>query len=84
MRAFNSTFKAPTKPMARSAWKPVKPKAIKSRGMKGSTPTVDQKQFHKMLASLGCIACHQDKRYQPVVSIHHIDGRTNPSLEEQV
>lgn len=78
MRAFNSTFKAPTKPMARSAWKPVKPKAIKSRGMKGSTPTVDQKQFHKMLASLGCIACHQDKRYQPVVSIHHIDGRTKP------
>lgn len=30
------------------------------------------------LAGLGCIACMKDGRYNPHVSIHHVDGRTKP------
>lgn len=80
MKAWNSTFKAPTKPMVRSAWKrQSRPRAIKSRGMKGAATNTAQKSFHSALAGLGCIACRKDGNYQPLVSIHHIDGRTKPA-----
>lgn len=46
--------------------------------MKGRNPTAEQKRFWSALAELGCIACRADGRYNPVVSIHHIDGRTKP------
>lgn len=48
--------------------------------MKGRTPTVEQKRFHDMLATeIGCIASRLDGFFDPVVSIHHIDGRTKPN-----
>lgn len=31
------------------------------------------------LAALGCIACMKDGRFNPHVSIHHVDGRTKLS-----
>lgn len=46
--------------------------------MKGRTATLAQKHFHGMMADLGCIACRFDGHNNPVVSIHHIDGRTKP------
>ena len=46
--------------------------------MKGRTPTAAQKRFHDALAGIGCIACRLDGNHQPIVSIHHIDGRTKP------
>lgn len=52
--------------------------------MKGRTPTAAQKRFHSQLASLGCIACRLDDKWQPQVSIHHIDGRTKPAAHWQV
>lgn len=80
MRAWNSTFKVPAKPMVRSAWKQQSsPRAIKSRGMKGVATNTAQKSFHSTLAGLGCIACRMDGNYQPLVSIHHVDGRTKPT-----
>lgn len=52
--------------------------------MKGRTPTKAEKQLHDRIASLGCIACLLDGRQNPVVSIHHIDGRTKPEAHRQV
>ena len=86
MKAHNSTLKR-GKPMKRTSFKksslskPMKisPKAkMNSKGMKGKSVTAEQKRFHDALASLGCIACRLDGNHQPIVSIHHIDGRTKP------
>lgn len=52
--------------------------------MKGKAPTKAEKQFHDRLARLGCIACRKDGRFNPVVSIHHIDGRTKPGAHKKV
>ena len=38
--------------------------------------TATEKVYWSRLASLGCIACMRDGVYQPLVSIHHVDGRT--------
>lgn len=37
-----------------------------------------EKALWDRLAGLGCIACMKDGRYNPHVSIHHVDGRTKP------
>lgn len=52
--------------------------------MKGCKPTAAEKRLHDQLATLGCIACRMDGVYQPVVSIHHIDGRTKPGAHLKV
>lgn len=85
MTAYNSTLKR-GKPMKRTPFKkaalskPMKisTKSMRNRGMKGIATTAEQKRFHDVLASLGCIACRLEGNHQPVVSIHHIDGRTKP------
>jgi Recombination enhancement, RecA-dependent nuclease len=51
---------------------------MKSRGMKGRPPTAEETRFMDAIASLGCVACAKDGWYSPVVSIHHIAGRTKP------
>lgn len=52
--------------------------------MKGRTPSVAERRFHDRLASLGCIACRIDGNHNPMVSIHHIDGRTKPGAHMRV
>lgn len=52
--------------------------------MKGRTPSAADKRLHNQLAALGCIACRIDGNHNPVVSIHHIDGRTKPGAHERV
>jgi len=52
--------------------------------MKGRKPTAEEKRFHDKIASLGCIACYLDGRYNPEVSIHHVDGRTKPGAQMKV
>ncbi|AOY88633.1 recombinase [Marinobacter salinus] len=52
--------------------------------MKGKTPNKSEKEFHKRLADLGCIACYLDNRRNTEVSIHHIDGRTKPGAHMKV
>ncbi|MBB76593.1 MAG: recombinase [Planctomycetaceae bacterium] len=45
--------------------------------MKGSNPTAAQKRWHDALCkTVGCVACRQLGEFNPVVSIHHIEGRT--------
>ncbi len=52
--------------------------------MKGRTRARSEIELHDKIAALGCIACHIDGRYNPVVSIHHIDGRTKPDAHLKV
>lgn len=52
--------------------------------MKGKTPTKAEKLFHDNLSQIGCIACRMDGRFNPVVSIHHIDGRTKKGSHMKV
>lgn len=52
--------------------------------MKGKTRTKDEKALQDRIASLGCIACLKDGVHNPVVSIHHIDGRTKQGAHTKV
>ena len=52
--------------------------------MKGRNPSAAEKRFHDQLAALGCIACRVDGNHNPIVSIHHIDGRTKPGAHMRV
>lgn len=52
--------------------------------MKGRNPSAAEKRFHDRLASLGCIACRLDGHHNPIVSIHHIEGRTKPGAHMRV
>jgi Recombination enhancement, RecA-dependent nuclease len=57
---------------------------MKSKGMKGATPTALDKQLWDDMAKLGCIACLKDGQFNPTVSIHHIDGRTKSNAHSKV
>ncbi len=46
--------------------------------------TADEKILWSQLAALGCCACMKDGRYNPHVSIHHIDGRTKEGCHKLV
>ncbi|MES2148615.1 MAG: Ref family recombination enhancement nuclease [Pseudomonadota bacterium] len=85
-----SAFKPRTTPMARSGFltrtpfvraaAPTTPR-LKARQR---TPTKSEKLMWTRMAAIGCIACHLDGRFNPVVSIHHIDGRTKPDCHKKV
>lgn len=51
---------------------------------KQRTVTPAEKAMWSKLAELGCIACMKDGRYNPHVSIHHVDGRTKPGCHRLV
>lgn len=86
-----SPFKPRTTPMARSGFLARSP-LVRNREaatprMKSSqrTPTkVEKLLWSRMAETVGCIACHLDGRFNPVVSIHHIDGRTKPGCHKKV
>jgi hypothetical protein len=86
-----SPFKPRAAPMVRSGFlarspfphnrEPAAPR-MKSRPRK---PTKAEKLlWTRMAETVGCIACHLDGRYNLVVSIHHIDGRTKPGCHGKV
>jgi hypothetical protein len=81
---WNTTLKRSTPLRARGAISR-RSQAIKSKGMKGASVSVDQKAFHDQLASrIGCVACRMDGIFNDYVSIHHIDGRTKPDAHWKV
>lgn len=49
-----------------------------SRGLKGRTPTAGERVVMDALGKLPCIACLQHGKESPLISLHHIDGRTKP------
>lgn len=61
----------------------VKPTARKravasTRGLKGRTPTAVERLVMDALGQLPCIACLQHGKETPLISLHHIEGRTKP------
>ena len=46
--------------------------------------TKAEQEHHAKVARLGCIACLKDGIESPLVSIHHIDGRTKPGAQMKV
>jgi hypothetical protein len=46
--------------------------------------SVYDKALWDRLAALGCVACMKDGRFNPHVSIHHVDGRTKPDCHSKV
>lgn len=73
--------------LKRTAFKP-KPRApgqrpaMKTRQL-ARTPA-DMELHDRMASEIGCIACMKDGRFNPYVSIHHIDGRTKPGCHSLV
>ena len=49
-----------------------------------SNPTKQEKEYWDRIASLGCICCRIDGRFNPLVSIHHIEGRTKKGCHRKV
>ena len=47
-------------------------------------PTKAERAYHNSIAEIGCIACLLDGNSNPVVSIHHVDGRTKPGCQLKV
>jgi hypothetical protein len=66
-------------PMKRTAFKakaaPAKRARLKTK-QRAVSPV--EKALWDRLAGLGCVACMKDGRFNPHVSIHHVDGRTKP------
>lgn len=62
---------------------PVTPKrqtraSASGRGLKGRTPTAIERVVMDALGKLPCIACLQHGKESPLISLHHIEGRTKP------
>lgn len=62
---------------------PVTPKrqtraSASGKGLKGRTPTAAERIVMDALGKLPCIACLQHGKESPLISLHHIDGRTKP------
>lgn len=49
-----------------------------------SNPTKSDKKYWDAVAQLGCIPCKIDGYHNPLVSIHHVDGRTKPGAHRKV
>lgn len=47
-------------------------------------PTKSDKRYWDSVAQLGCIACKIDGNFNPIVSIHHVDGRTKAGSHRKV
>ncbi|WP_065480936.1 Ref family recombination enhancement nuclease [Aeromonas hydrophila] len=76
-------LKRDQKKEARRATSKAKPKAApakstSSRGLKGRTPTASEQQVMDKLGALPCLCCLQEGRTNPVISLHHVTGRTEP------
>lgn len=53
-----------------------KPRKTSMRGLKGRTPTAAERRVMGTLAKLPCTACWLHKHHQPLISLHHVNGRT--------
>jgi hypothetical protein len=87
----HSPFKSRTTPMVRSGFLARSPfprnrePAAPSMKSRQRAPTKPEKLlWARMADTVGCIACHLDGWFNPVVSIHHIDGRTKPGCHKKV
>ena len=56
---------------------------IKSRDLKGRTPTAEERRIANALGALPCIACYMHGVISNEVSLHHIAGRTAPGCHKK-
>lgn len=77
-RAVNASERLKGEKPARVATKRQTRASASSRGLKGRTPTVAERVVMDALGKLPCIACLQHGKESPLISLHHIDGRTKP------
>lgn len=61
-----------------------KTKPIKSRGLKGRTPTAAERRMMDKIGALPCIACLVNGKTNYHTGLHHIDGRTAPGAHARV
>ncbi|WP_413113423.1 Ref family recombination enhancement nuclease [Thaumasiovibrio sp. DFM-14] len=59
-------------------------KTIKSKGLKGRSPTSEEQTIMDCIGRLPCTACAAAGRDSPVISLHHTDGRTKPNSHAKV
>lgn len=52
--------------------------------MNGRTPTADEKRFMDKMGKLPCVACLLNGKQSPLISLHHIDGRTKPGAHFEI
>ncbi len=69
------------RPPASKTWKSAV--KIKSRGLKGRTPTAEERRIANALGALPCIACYMHGVISEEVSLHHISGRTAPGCHKK-
>ncbi|MBO1664578.1 hypothetical protein JKA13_25140, partial [Vibrio parahaemolyticus] len=50
-------------------------KKIASKGLKGRTPTAEERRIMDAIGRLPCIACWLHGRDNPMISLHHVFGR---------
>lgn len=61
-----------------------KSRPVSTRGLKGRAPTADERRIMDALARLPCIPCWLHAHHQPIISLHHIDGRTAADAHKRV
>lgn len=91
MTLARTPFSPRTTPMVRSGFLARSP-FLRSR--ESAAPRLKSRQrapakaekllWSRMADQVGCIACHIDGHPNPIVSIHHIDGRTKPGCHSKV
>lgn len=70
--------KAKAQPVRRAS------KPTSSRGMKGRTPTADERRVMDAIGKLPCICCTLRGRTNPLIALHHTDGRVKPDAHKKV
>lgn len=59
-------------------------KPVPSRGSKGRTPNAVERRVMNAIGALPCIACYIHGKVTPEISLHHIDGRTEPGAHTRI
>lgn len=77
-RAVSASERLKEKKPARITAKPQTRASVSGKGLKGRTPTAAERVVMDALGKLPCIACLQHGKESPLISLHHIDGRTKP------
>lgn len=77
-RAVRASERQKANRLAQGIAKPQTRARASSRGLKGRAPTAAERVVMDALGKLPCIACLQHGKESPIISLHHIDGRTKP------
>jgi len=77
-RAVSASERLNEKKPAQITAKPQTRASASGKGLKGRAPTAAERVVMDALGKLPCVACLQHGKESPLISLHHIDGRTKP------